>query len=74
MLQCHLFLVHIFLSFVGNNEIHLDHMAVPALDEIREVVYKPWPGGIELEQRIGKTWKVRFRDTPWDMNGPRAAE
>ncbi|KAJ7597024.1 hypothetical protein C8J56DRAFT_305150 [Mycena floridula] len=66
--------IHVFLSFVGHSEVHLEHMAEPAQEEIRNTIFKPWVAGIEVEERKGFLWRVRLRDTPWDMSGTRSTE
>lgn len=59
-----------FLIFIGNNELRLENIMKPAMDELRQTILPMWPGGVESDSQHGYDWSVKFRDAPWAMNGP----
>jgi hypothetical protein len=61
---------HMFLMFIGKNELRLENIMKPAMDELRQTILPMWPGGIEADSQHGHDWSVKFRDAPWTMNGP----
>lgn len=59
---------------IDHSEVHLEYLSMQAQKEIRDHVFKAYPGGIELEQRKGSLWRIRFRGSPWDPNGLHSEE
>jgi hypothetical protein len=64
---------HMFLIFIGNNELRLENIMKPAMDELRSSILPMWPDGIESDSQHGHDWTVRFRNSPWAVNGPHSA-
>lgn len=62
--------LHMFMLFIGNNELRLENIMKPAMDELRSTVLKMWPDGIESDFQHGHNWTVRFRNNPWSLQGP----
>ncbi|KAF8898760.1 hypothetical protein BD779DRAFT_35450 [Infundibulicybe gibba] len=61
---------HMFVSFRGNNEIRLENIMKPAMDELRRVLLTMWEGGIESDRQHAYSWTVKFRGAPWDLRNP----
>ena len=59
-----------FLSFHNLNELHIEYIMLVGLEEMRKVIWPLWPDGIESDNLTGHTCVVKFRNTPWDLNGP----
>jgi hypothetical protein len=62
-----------FMLFVGNNELRLENIMRPAMDELRKSVLPSWPGGIESDSQSGYDWTIKFRNNPWSLQGPDVA-
>ncbi|KAF8807390.1 hypothetical protein BYT27DRAFT_7189478 [Phlegmacium glaucopus] len=60
---------HMFVSFHGYNELHIENIMTLALDEVRKVIWPQWPDGIESDAILDYKYIVRFRNTPWDLSG-----
>lgn len=58
------------ISFHNYNELHIDHIILAGLEEMRQVIWPMWPEGLESETVTGHTCIVKFRNTPWDLGGP----
>jgi hypothetical protein len=65
------FTVHMFLSFHGYNELHLEGITELALKELRLKIWTRWSDGIESDTVDNHRCVVRFRSAPWDMGGPK---
>lgn len=65
------FTVHMFLSFHGYNELHLEGITELALKELRLKIWNRWSDGIESDTVDNHRCVVRFRNAPWDMGGPK---
>ena len=61
--------VHMFVSFHGYNELHIENIMTLALDEVRKVIWPQWPDGIESDIVLDYKCVVKFRNTPWDLSG-----
>ncbi|CAK5264426.1 unnamed protein product, partial [Mycena citricolor] len=59
---------HMFVTFKGEGELLLENTLENAVKEISEV-FKIWPHGLEHESMRGSTWRIKFRNSPWNMNG-----
>lgn len=66
--------VHMFLSFHNLNELRIEYIMQMGLEEMRKVIWPLWPDGIESDTITGHTCVVKFRNTPWDLNGPNVRE
>jgi hypothetical protein len=58
-----------FVSFHGNNELHMENIAPKAMEEIRKEIFGMWPSGIAFDELENTRWRVRFRDAPWSLQG-----
>jgi len=62
---------HIFISFVGNNELVVENIGHPeALNELRQELFPLWPPGVTSNESEGTTWRVHFTKDPWASDGP----
>ncbi|ESK86636.1 hypothetical protein Moror_9697 [Moniliophthora roreri MCA 2997] len=62
-----------FISFVGTDEIQIEHLSKPAMAEIRNTIFnnnKEWPHGIALDELKDLVWRVKFNNAPWCIGGP----
>ncbi|KAJ7630922.1 hypothetical protein FB45DRAFT_867204 [Roridomyces roridus] len=59
---------HMFVTFKGDGELLLENTLDKARADIEKVI-AIWPHGADSTLR-GSTWSIRFRNTPWNMNGP----
>ncbi|KAF9568403.1 hypothetical protein CPC08DRAFT_403980 [Agrocybe pediades] len=64
---------HMMISFHNYNELHIEHIILVGLEEMRRVIWPMWPDGIESDSVSGHTCIVKFRNTPWDLSGPDVA-
>ncbi|KAG6851072.1 hypothetical protein H0H93_002964 [Arthromyces matolae] len=62
--------LHMFVSFIGNNELRIENLMEPGLQELRATILPMWPPGIELDAQRGHDWTVKFRNNPWTLQGP----
>ncbi|KAF9056145.1 hypothetical protein BJ165DRAFT_1398878 [Panaeolus papilionaceus] len=62
--------LHMFVSFVGSNELRIENIMKLALDEVRKLIWPLWPDGIESDTLQGHNCIVKFRNSPWDLVGP----
>ncbi|KAF6766050.1 hypothetical protein DFP72DRAFT_1057244 [Ephemerocybe angulata] len=62
--------LHMFVSFHGYNELHLENITEYALKELREIIWPLWDEGIEAQTVTTSECIVRFRNQPWNMAGP----
>jgi len=63
-----------FMIFIGNNELRLENIMKPAMEELRAAVLPMWPDGVESDSQHGHDWTVRFRNNPWSLQGPHSAK
>lgn len=63
--------LHMFLSFHGYNELHLEGITELALKELRSKIWNRWADGIESDTVDNHRCIVRFKNAPWDMGGPK---
>ncbi|KAJ7634289.1 hypothetical protein DFH06DRAFT_684769 [Mycena polygramma] len=63
---------HMFVTFKGDSEMLLENTLDHARREIETEIFPIWPYGVETQVR-GYDWIVRFRNAPWNMNGPDVA-
>ncbi|KAH9486947.1 hypothetical protein JR316_0001013 [Psilocybe cubensis] len=61
---------HMLVSFHNYNELHIEHITRVGLEEVRKLLWPIWQDGVESDVNIGHTCVVKFRNTPWDLNGP----
>ncbi|KAF9015147.1 hypothetical protein BDQ17DRAFT_1535872 [Cyathus striatus] len=66
--------LHMFISFHGFNELRLENITELALKELRTTIWPLWSDGIESDTVTNHACTVKFRNAPWDMNGPKAYE
>ncbi|TFK41174.1 hypothetical protein BDQ12DRAFT_710985 [Crucibulum laeve] len=66
--------LHMFVSFHGYSEMRLENITELALRELRAVIWPKWTDGVESDTVNNHTCNVRFRNSPWDMSGPKALE
>ncbi|GLB36137.1 hypothetical protein LshimejAT787_0304250 [Lyophyllum shimeji] len=57
--------LHMFMLFIGNNELRLENIMDPAMRELRATILPMWPDGVEADSQHGHDWTVRFRNNPW---------
>ncbi|KAF8905569.1 hypothetical protein CPB84DRAFT_1893187 [Gymnopilus junonius] len=62
--------LHMLLSFHGLSELHIEYIMQMGLEEMRKVIWPLWRDGVESDTITGHTCIVKFRNTPWDLNGP----
>ncbi|KAG6898114.1 hypothetical protein C0992_005441 [Termitomyces sp. T32_za158] len=62
--------LHMFMSFIGNNELRIENIMEPGLRELRSTILPMWPDGIDLDAQVGHDWTVKFRNNPWSFQGP----
>jgi len=60
---------HMFVTFKGDSELLLENVLEGARKDIIEDIFPLWPHGAESQFR-GEDWIIRFRNAPWNMNGP----
>jgi hypothetical protein len=60
---------HMFVTFKGDSELLLENTLENARKEIERKIFPMWPHGVETQFR-GSDWILRFRNAPWNMNGP----
>ncbi|RDB28702.1 hypothetical protein Hypma_015538 [Hypsizygus marmoreus] len=65
--------LHMFMVFSGNNELRIENILKPAMDELRASILPMWPDGVEADSQHGHDWVVKFRNNPWALQGPNAA-
>ncbi|EGN95769.1 hypothetical protein SERLA73DRAFT_59930, partial [Serpula lacrymans var. lacrymans S7.3] len=62
---------HLFLSFLGTNELRIHNAAFQdTLDDIKEKVLPMWPSGVASQLTAGYSWRVTFSRNPWSASGP----
>ncbi|KAK7058986.1 hypothetical protein VNI00_001610 [Paramarasmius palmivorus] len=60
-----------FISFVGTDEIQIEHLSKVAMAEIRTTIFqKEWPYGTVLDELKDLVWRVKFNNAPWCVSGP----
>ncbi|PBK77336.1 hypothetical protein ARMSODRAFT_949248 [Armillaria solidipes] len=59
-----------FMTFHGNNELVVEHITEAAMSEIRQQIFGIWKDGIESDEQRDSIWRVKFKNTPWNMSGP----
>ncbi|KAG6813804.1 hypothetical protein H0H92_007216 [Tricholoma furcatifolium] len=67
--------LHMFMSFIGNNELRIENIMEPGLLELRSTILPMWPDGVDVDTQHGHDWTVKFRNNPWTLEGlhaPRA--
>ncbi|KAG6842224.1 hypothetical protein C0991_000194 [Blastosporella zonata] len=64
--------LHMFMSFIGNNELRVENIMEPGLHELRSTIIPMWPDGVELDAQRGHDWAVKFKNNPWSLQGPHA--
>ncbi|KAJ7706198.1 hypothetical protein B0H17DRAFT_1293261 [Mycena rosella] len=64
---------HMFVTFKGDSELLLENTLEFARQEIEKEIFPLWPHGVESSQFRDSNWKIRFRNSPWNMNGPDVA-
>jgi len=62
------------VSFNNLNELKIENYRTPAIQELGAHVWKILPSGVESEGPDGRTYYVRFRNSPWDLGGPYVKE
>lgn len=50
--------------------MHFENITEFGLDEIRSRIFPLWEDGVESESVTSNASIVKFRNQPWDMNGP----
>ncbi|KAJ7783771.1 hypothetical protein DFH07DRAFT_948776 [Mycena maculata] len=60
---------HMFVTFKGDSELLLENTLDQARKDIEREIFNLWPHGVDAQIR-GSTWSIRFRNAPWNMNGP----
>ncbi|KAF8213063.1 hypothetical protein K438DRAFT_2009350 [Mycena galopus ATCC 62051] len=63
---------HMFVTFKGDSELLFENTLENARKEIERKIFPLWPHGVETQFR-GADWILRFRNSPWNMNGPEVA-
>ncbi len=58
------------MTFHGNNELVVEHITEAAMSEIRQQIFGIWKDGIESDEQRDSIWRVKFKNTPWNMSGP----
>ncbi|KAJ7092712.1 hypothetical protein C8R44DRAFT_816341 [Mycena epipterygia] len=64
---------HMFVTFKGDSELLLENILPKARQEIEDQIFPVWPHGLESSQSRAFNWTIRFRNAPWNMNGPDVA-
>lgn len=64
--------LHMFMSFNGYNELHVENVSELGLSEMRQQIWSLWAEGIESQPVSEQGTIVKFRGHPWDMSGPNA--
>ncbi|KAG5731577.1 hypothetical protein E4T56_gene3789 [Termitomyces sp. T112] len=64
--------LHMFMSFVGNNELRIENVMEPGLRELRSTILPMWTDGVDSDTQHGHDWTVKFRNNPWSFQGPQA--
>ncbi|KAJ7244783.1 hypothetical protein B0H12DRAFT_1022330 [Mycena haematopus] len=60
---------HMFVTFKGDSELLFENTLENARKEIERKIFPLWRHGVETQFR-GADWILRFRNAPWNMNGP----
>ncbi|KII86440.1 hypothetical protein PLICRDRAFT_114692, partial [Plicaturopsis crispa FD-325 SS-3] len=60
---------HVFISFAGTNEIHLENLHPATLGHVKENVLTMWPHGIDTHEYMNYHWQCRFKNNPWTSTG-----
>jgi len=65
--------MHLFVSFIGYNELRLENVSVTAMHDLRRLIWPKWPEGLVEPDTLDQVQHIsvaKFKGQPWDMGGP----